>query len=236
MKGFQLEIKGNWGHFKRPETNNNPLTFDFLHKTAFVGMMGAVLGIERKQMKSLFPRLSDDLLYGVQLLSSVKKVSLGFTSKKAVKPTDAGSPKYFEFLKNPAFKICVALKDPKSEKEFDEFKEMVKNSQAVYTPILGIHNCNADLNFLNEGEFEDIQNGCFETKGFVVARKYQLKNLEGGFRIGFDKVPTYQNDDFYNPPDRFVEVVYPDYPNSLSVEGDFYEYKFGDQIEKWCLI
>ena len=42
MKGFQLEIKGNWGHFKRPETNNNPLSFDIMPKTAFIGMVGAV--------------------------------------------------------------------------------------------------------------------------------------------------------------------------------------------------
>ena len=49
MKGFQLEIKGNWGHFKRPETNNNPLSFDIMPKTAFIGMVGAVLGIKREE-------------------------------------------------------------------------------------------------------------------------------------------------------------------------------------------
>lgn len=51
MKGFQLEIKGNWGHFKRPETNNNPLSFDIMPKTAFIGMVGAVLGIKREAMR-----------------------------------------------------------------------------------------------------------------------------------------------------------------------------------------
>jgi CRISPR-associated protein Cas5h len=43
MKGFQLEISGNWGHFKKPETNNNPLSHDFITKTALIGMIGAVL-------------------------------------------------------------------------------------------------------------------------------------------------------------------------------------------------
>ena len=75
MKGFQLEITGNWEHFKRPETNNNPLSHDLITKTALIGMIGAVLGIERTDMKSLFPQLSEDLLYGVQLLTPVRKMS-----------------------------------------------------------------------------------------------------------------------------------------------------------------
>lgn len=236
MKGFQLEIKGNWGHFKRPETNNNPLTFDFIPKTAFIGLVGAVLGKERTDMKPFFPQLSEDLLYGVQLLSSVRKISWGFTSKTAINPSAPGSPKYFEFLRNPAFKVCVALRNSRSEKEFEEFLQNIKNSQSVYTPVLGIQNCNADLKFLSEGEFSEIKTGEFDTQGFVLARKYIPKNLEGNFRIGFDKIPTYQNEDFYNPPDRFVDVIYPNYPNSLSVKGDYYEYKFDNQIEKWCLI
>lgn len=98
MKGFQLIIEGNWGHFKKPETNNNPLSHDLITKTALIGMIGAVLGIGREDMKSKFPQLSDNLLYGVQLLNPVKKISWGFTSKTAINPTAPGSPKYFEFL------------------------------------------------------------------------------------------------------------------------------------------
>lgn len=73
MKGFQFKIDGNWAHFKKPDTNNNPLSHDLIPKTALIGMIGAVLGIEREKMKSLFPQLSEDLLYGVELLKPVKK-------------------------------------------------------------------------------------------------------------------------------------------------------------------
>ena len=87
MKGAILNIRGNWAHFKKPETNNNPLTHDFITKTALVGMMGAVLGIEREQMKSQFPLLTRGLLYGVQVVNPVKKISWGFTSRSAIHPT-----------------------------------------------------------------------------------------------------------------------------------------------------
>ena len=169
MKGFQLEIKGNWGHFKRPETNNNPLSHDLITKTALIGMIGAVLGVERQEMKSLFPQLSEDLLYGVQLLHPVKKISWGFTSHTAINPTAAGTPKYFEFLREPAFSVWIALRNKRLEKLYDSFLDAVKNGDAEYQPILGWHNCPAELTFVSSGEFSDEKNGEFNTGGFVVA-------------------------------------------------------------------
>lgn len=236
MKGFQLEIKGNWGHFKRPETNNNPLSHDLLTKTALIGMIGAVLGIERKEMKELFPQLSDDLLYGVQLLNPVRKLSWGFTSHTAINPTAPGTPKYFEFLKVPDFLVSIALKSNRSEIIYNNFIKSLQKDEAVYTPVLGWHNCPAELNLLSVGEFSEKKEGEFETKGFVIAGKHVPKDILGSFRIGFDKIPTYQNNDFWNLPDKYVNIIYPDYPHSIKVEGEYFEYKTTNKTEKWCLI
>jgi CRISPR-associated protein Cas5h len=65
--------------------------------------------------------------------------------------------------------------------------------------------------------------------GFVVAGKHRPQDITGEFRIGFDKIPTFQNDDFWNIPERYVDVIYPDYPHSMNVEGDYYEYK----MQEW---
>jgi CRISPR-associated protein Cas5h len=81
-----------------------------------------------------------------------------------------------------------------------------------------------------------MQNGIFETKGFVVAGKHRPQDITGEFRIGFDKIPTFQNDDFWNIPERYVDVIYPDYPHSMNVEGDYFEYKMQSGTEKWYLI
>jgi CRISPR-associated protein Cas5 subtype I-B len=237
MKGIQFIVEGNWGHFKKPETNNNPLSHDLINKTALIGLIGAVLGVERQEMKHLFPQLSDDLLYGVQLLNPVKKISWGFTSKTAINPTAAGSPKYFEFLKEPKFLVTLALKDNRSEKEFDNFGDAIQKSEAIYPPVLGWHNCPANLEWKSKGEFSEAKEGDFDTNGFVVAGEYQPK-INGAFRIGFDKMPTYQNDDFWNLPEKYKNVIYPDCPHSLSVKGKYYEYSSSDLKEKeqWVLI
>lgn len=237
MKGFQLKISGNWGHFKKPETNNNPLSHDLITKTALIGIIGAVLGIERKEMKDLFPQLSDDLLYGVRLLRPVKKISWGFTSHTAINPTASGTPKYFEFLKDPDFLVSIALLNHRSEGIYDKFLFSIEKEDAVYTPVLGWHNCPAELKFVSAGNFSEKKCGEFTTQGFVLAEKHIPQNISGKFRIGFDRLPTFQNNEFWNLPDKYVNVIYPDYPSSLDVIGDYFEYSDNNNIrEKWCLI
>lgn len=234
MKALQFEVKGNWAHFKRPETNNNPLTHDLITKTALIGMIGAVLGIERQDMKKLFPVLSEDLLYNVILCSSVKKISLGLTSRKAISTVDKATPKSFEILRNPAYIITIGLFNESSNDIFDKFVSAVKEGTAIYPPVLGWHNCPAEILFMSEGELSDIKEGDFETKGFVKAGEYIPNVSDGEFRIGFDKMPTYQNDDFWNLPEKYVQIIYPDYPHQIAVRGKYREYSCTS--DKLCLI
>lgn len=236
MRGFEFDISGSWGHFKRSDTNNNPLTHDIIPKTALIGLIGAVMGIERASMRSIFPQLSDDLIYGVKLKHPIRKYSIGFTGHSAIMPTAVKSPKAFEFLRDPSYRVCLGLYNSRSESLYDEFEKSVIEGYSVYEPVLGIANCPAELSFFNCGEISDVKNGAFSTGGFVVSKQHKLKKLEDGFRIGFDKLPTFQNDDFWNLPDKEVEVIYPECSNILTVEGPYREYSHEGEIEKWVLI
>jgi len=51
--------------------------------------------------------------------------------------------------------------------------------------------------------------------------------------MGFDKIPTFQNDDFWNLPDKYVQVIYPSDDKKLKVEGDYHE--FIDN-SKWFML
>jgi hypothetical protein len=212
------------------------LSHDLITKTALIGLIGAVLGIEREDMKSKFPQLSEDLLYGVQLLNPVKKISWGFTSRTAISPTAEGTPKYFEFLKDPKFLVSIALNDERSYQIFEDFKHSIMDEMAVYPPVLGWHNCPANLKWESEGDFSAMENGIFNTKGFVLAGEHSQKDILGGFRVGFDRIPTFQTDDFWNLPEKYKNVIYPDCPHSIQVEGAFFVYHSSKSIEKWCLI
>ncbi|MEZ4963011.1 MAG: CRISPR-associated protein Cas5 [Saprospiraceae bacterium] len=219
MKAALFDIKGNWAHFRKAETNNNPLTHDFITKTALVGMIGAVLGKERPEMKALFPQLCDDLLYGVRVNNHVQKQSWGFTLRSA-SDLFAKSPKQMEFLRYPDFTILLALKNGQSGEFFDEFIWSVAAQKSCFQPVLGLHNCPADLYFIDDGEISEQQEGEFETHGFISSSHKAIQFS----RLSFDRIPTFQTDDFWNLPERYQSVVYPSNRETVRANGIYYQY------------
>src|SRR5690606_1224027 len=111
--------------FRRAETSNNPLSHDLITKTAFMGLIGAVLGIDRSEMRNLFPVWSKHFIYGVQIINDVNKQSWGFTLRKA---GDAWSksPGQMEFIRNPEYVVTLALSNTDSKSYFEQFKENCK--------------------------------------------------------------------------------------------------------------
>jgi CRISPR-associated protein Cas5 subtype I-B len=232
MKGALIGIEGNWAHFKKPETNNNPLTHDFITKTALIGMIGAVLGIERTEMKKVFPQLSEDTSYGVQIHNPVKKESWSFKLRYAANLFEK-RPVQMEFLKNPRYTVAVGLRNERSAFFFNQFITAVQASEALFTPVLGLHNCPANLSFISTGEF-DFTDGDFRTKSFLTEKQKLIRVSElGRFRIGVERVPTYQNDDFWNLPDHYVRVFYPSEDKEISASGEHYKFTNGS---RWVLI
>ncbi len=236
MNGALIHVSGNWAHFKKPETNNNPLTHDFITKTALIGMIGAVLGIERDAMKNRFPELSEDLVYGVQIKSAVRKESWAFTLRRASNLFEK-APKQMEFLRNPNFIVALAFKNFRSKSLFEQFISAVENSEAKFTPVLGLHNCPANLALIQKGLFTK-KTGEFETKAFVLkdcgVDIAKLMREGKQIRLGFERIPTYQNDDFWNLPDKYVEVLYPSEQNEIPVtENLHYQFTNGS---RWMLI
>lgn len=233
MRGFQFDVKGNWAHFRKPETNNNPLTHDFITKTALIGMIGAVLGVERNAMKNLFPQLSEDLLYGVCVKNAIKKESWAFTLRYVVDFFQK-APKQMEFLKKPENRVVLALQNERSAFYFDAFQTAIEKQEAKFTPVLGLHNCPAELSFISGGEF-DVKSGDFVTKGFVT-EKHQIKTeelIKSDFLLGLDKMPTFQNEDFWNLPEKYVRVIYPSESKQVAANGDYFQFSDGSQ---WTLI
>lgn len=232
MKGALISVEGSWGHFKKPETNNNPLTHDFITKTALIGMIGAVLGIERLEMKKVFPKLSEDLCYGVQIHSPVKKESWSFKLRYAANQSEK-RPVQMEFLKNPRYTVALGLRQESSADFFNRFIAAVEASEARYTPVLGLHNCPANLRFVSHGAFEKAEGG-FVTKCFITqAHTLQRISEAESFRIGVDRIPTFQNDDFWNVPDKYVRVFYPSEDKEITAAGEYWSFTDG---EKWVLI
>ena len=229
MEAVKILISGHWAHFKKPETNNNPLSHDFITKTALVGMIGAVLGIEREKMKNLFPKFCNDLLYNVRLINEVRKESWGFTLRKGVNEFSEKAPKHMEFLKRPKYEIIISLKGIESKQYFLDFITFLKHNKAIFTPILGLHNCPANIELVEEMDLSEKKNGSFDTSYFV-SKKHILQFDKDSIFFGFDRIPTFQNDDFWNLPNKYVEVIYPFNGKGIKVTGDYYESSSNERL------
>jgi CRISPR-associated protein Cas5 subtype I-B len=236
MDALLLRISGNWGHFKKVDTNNNPLTHDFITKTALIGLIGAVNGIERQQMKELFPQLSEDLLYGVALNNQVRKESWGFTLR-SVKVNLEKSPWQFEFLKRPDFTVVIALQTDRSQNVFEKFCTNIEKGNACCNPTLGLANCPADLYFISRATASDKKVGDFVTQGFI-SKYHQIEiGNDFNFRIGFEKIPTYQNNDFWNDPDKYAELAYCSGGSCFKVKnGEYYDVKTPNETSQWYML
>lgn len=245
MRAIQFEVGGRYAQFRKPETNNNPLTHDFITKTALIGLMGAVLGLERmSEMRSLFPVLCADLRYGVQVQNPVKKESWGFTLRSAgtyfsnysSRTISNRAPKQMEFLRDPQFLISLALLDEcdnRSRVSFERFAEHLQNDEAHFTPVLGLHNCPALLKWHGFIEAQSAE-GEYRTQGF--ARRDHGPKWDGELadtRIGFEKIPSFQDNDWWNDPDTYVPVVYPSQEGFVRANGPHFTFSNG---QSWFLI
>ena len=90
MKSLRLlvfEISGEYGHFRKFNTTSSPLTYAIPTRTALIGILGAILGIEREKSSGVFPEGKKPLIeqfartesrFAVQILNPIKKVNIGF--------------------------------------------------------------------------------------------------------------------------------------------------------------
>jgi len=201
-------------------------------------------------MRPLFPQLSEDLRYGIALRQRVWKQSWSFTLRRfdsgraGLEVTDKG-PRAFEFLREPCFLVVLALQAERSRSIFEEWLERLRAEESCFEPVLGLHNCPAELALIEEVEASPRQ-GDFRTPGFVPRDRRPRFDLGSPFRAGFERLPTFQNSEMWNPPDRYVEVIYSDVPSQAAREGlsvpllagsgDHYRLKRAAGEEDWCLI
>ncbi|HOT03983.1 MAG TPA: type I-B CRISPR-associated protein Cas5b [Methanolinea sp.] len=131
-KVIVFDVWGQFGHFRKHYTTTSSSTFSFPPRTAIIGMIGAILGIEKHDINVL-KVMMDSWEVGVIILSEVKKIreTINYISTSS---RGGRTQIVLEILKEPKFRIFVkghgAL--------FDRLTESLQKHETVYTPYLGI--------------------------------------------------------------------------------------------------
>lgn len=214
MRAIKLHLSGKFAHFKKPETGNNPCTYAYMHKCAFLGFMGAVLGINRKEFNH--KQFCNDFLYGIKINNPIIKEPISFT-KRGTTPSEFYKQglRYCEFIKDPSYNIVLCLKNKNSIEYFEKFKKLLINKQTYFPVYFGVISCLCDFIFIDE--YEAIEKtGEFSTQ-YVFSSKHE--SLKTNFEeLLYEKTPVSEADMFYT---AYEETVCPS--TEIEVSGNYFE-------------
>ncbi len=151
-----FRISGSFAYWKKGFTSGgSPLTFCFPPRTALIGLIGAVLGVERSKLASKFQFQKTKT--AVIPLSPIIKDHLPQTWRQGP-PTMVRNkiiPAKFkesfqanvEVVRNPQFEVVFNHYDTKL---MDELNERLQEKRWFFTPYLGSLGLLADIDFVGE--------------------------------------------------------------------------------------
>jgi CRISPR-associated protein Cas5h len=165
MRVVCFRYSGKYGHFLRAEANANGITYPFPPRTALLGLVGAVLGLEKDEPQV---RLADAKLAvgGVPPQrfwhkTNVRKdppAPLPFAVKARDKGTSSEQRNFRfpqEWLWRPDFRVWAALPGD----DHAELADRLRERRWHFTPSLGLAFLFADLEFVAESDAEPLPDG-----------------------------------------------------------------------------
>ena len=179
---FELDLWADYGHFSHPATIYSSLTYPVPPKTAIVGFLGAVGGLESFNDYQFL----NNIQYSVKINSIEGKENFCFNGVKDALPSVKNARQnikqrkqfYRELLVKPSYKIFIDFSACWEESK--AIRENLRNHIALYQPYMGINLCLANFEFVGEYQKEVIQNTkLVEMDSFVT--------LDTKFEIEFDR-------------------------------------------------
>ena len=171
-----FDIGSEYGHFRKFNTTSSPLTYSIPTRSAIIGFIGAILGIEREFAAGKFHEgtvpiaemfAKDKANIAVQLIHPLKKVNIAFNLLDTEKTASSffnikqRTQIEFELLKDPSFRLFINLKD---DVVFRDLINRVKENRTHFSPYLGLSQFTATVEFkdvtkakpLNAKDFQEV--------------------------------------------------------------------------------
>ncbi len=173
-----FEYGGRFGHFLRAEASVSALSYPVPPRTALLGTIGAVLGLEKDTpqvklkdaMIAVSGRIPETHWHRVKLrkdppASLPRRVKAGEPGQKNPKPEQATLNKQ-EWLFNPSYTVTACLPN----NYHDEFVSRLRERRWHYSPCMGLSEMAAWLDFVAEGTATALPAGAEVSCASVVRR------------------------------------------------------------------
>lgn len=166
-----------YGHFLRAEANTNALTYPVPPRTAILGLLAAILGLEKDNLAKTLENaqialtLPDGLPQRFTHKVKLRKdppTALPWTVKKTQKADKESAPEKAtlnlqEWLWQPHFHVHVTL--PEQPDLFNELVERIQNRRWYFCPCMGLSELLADVKFLNYSTATKCKEELVEIRG-----------------------------------------------------------------------
>lgn len=225
-KVIVFNAKSALGSFNRPQSNNNPSTFYIMPKSALIGMIAAVIGLDREFMKTnnLYKVLSDKLKYCIKLRSPFKikyHSEYGYNHANQGNGRPINTPSKSERLVDINYDIYVMYDDNDADVNalLQNFVDNIKTKSFVFPPYMGMANFHVDINYINTYDSQPC-NGRFTTSG--ICTNIIANDEQPYANIRTDDIPT-QNIAYLGHDNKSYKTIYfHDSCGSLEAEGNYY--------------
>lgn len=199
-----FDVSSEYGHFRKFNTTSSPLTYSIPTRTAIVGLIAAIIGIEREISPGKFREgnvgpltlLSKDKAdIAVQLLSAVKKVSIGFNLLDTEKQASSffnikqRTQIEYELLKNPCFRLFVRIHDSAI---FKDLIDRVRENRTHFSPYMGLAQFTASISYKALSPTERATSGSYEE--VVTAINLSRADENDPIRFNYNKNFRYNSD------------------------------------------
>lgn len=163
-KLISFDIKANFAFFKKPDYNAGiQMSYNMLHKPAFLGILGAIIGLDGFKSKGVLPEYFNRLKHlqvGIMPLQhydgSYQKTVIRYTNGVGYANKDGNLLIDETMLIAPAYR-CFILLDTSRELEVKIY-DYIMNQKAEFIPYLGKNEYQAWIEEPIEYEFKLFNN------------------------------------------------------------------------------
>ncbi len=221
-----FELFGDYAQFRKFFTNMSPLSFSIPPKTVLMGIIGAMLGVDKAENPEYFT--PQDSFLALRLINPVKKTRIAHnylkaTSMRQVYDFKEHKPTNVEFLKDVRYRLYFSCQD---EEKYQKLKSKLQQHHSHYTISLGISGCLANYEYLGEYELELLEPKT-DTLLHSVIPTDSIEELIIDEPLNLQKVvmPTFMNND--REVQSYDEVLFEQNgkPISIKIKEAYYKVK-----------
>lgn len=191
MRLVSFRLSGRFGHFLKAEGGASAMSYPAPPRTAILGMIGAVLGLQKDQPQQLLEPAHIAIsgkrpptFWHRAKLRKDPPALLPKTVKKSQKADKATSPEKAslidqEWLFNPAYTLWVALPEPYQQ----DFENRLDDRRWHFQPCLGVSELAGNLQYLAAGDAGALPSGAHSVHT-VFPRDAAELDVDAAFQKG----------------------------------------------------